>query len=298
MTIQGGTFDRMRVTPMHDSIPQYLATGGESYIINNYKNEMFVTKNGLSVTVDTGAAIVWGRMVYVTEPETLTIPANALGYICIVIDLTKQNTSTGTPGQDDYSPVNNQVTIQYVEESAFTWQNLWNDGKLFMFPIRKVKSTTSAVTLGNAYTGYFPLKLTAGWRPRDGNASNTPRILAQGNGLYEMLGYVEATKEIAADVSSTLFNFGDQPTMGLIQSWKPGLMSRQYVQKASGSLYGCTFDITNNRFSVDWRLATNTGSAAITKISPGLYIPLGGIYWFRGGNNGPVHQDGFNEWEE
>lgn len=86
--ITGYTFDRMRITPDKDALVYKSLAGGQyNYVINNYKNNMWITAQNLTVTVDTGAAIIKGRMVEILEPMTMTVPANWTGFLVITIDL-------------------------------------------------------------------------------------------------------------------------------------------------------------------------------------------------------------------
>lgn len=147
--ITGYTFDRMRITPDKDALVYKSLAGGQyNYIINNYKNNMWITAQNLTVTVDTGAAIIKGRMVEILEPMTMTVPANWTGFLVITIDLTKTNTSTGTPGNADYLPVNNQVYLQLVNNLVM--QDINNGGQIYQFALCGIKSTGSAVALSRA----------------------------------------------------------------------------------------------------------------------------------------------------
>lgn len=168
MTVTGSTFDRMRVTPVDDS-RMYYGLGKRNFIVKNIYGDGFAqTVNGLEVTLAPGVAVVEGRLVESTEPVTLAVPANSKGHLVITIDLSKENTSTGTPGQPDYSPVNNQVSMRVV--TNLTRQDLTNGGLVYDFPIVSFTSTGSAVTLAaNGEFGFKP-KLEAPWEPYNGTA--------------------------------------------------------------------------------------------------------------------------------
>lgn len=67
--------------------------------------------DGHNVTVYDHAAIVAGRYMEFTEgPTTYYVPVN--GFLGIKIDLTKINSTTGTPFTEDYSVTDNQTTIE------------------------------------------------------------------------------------------------------------------------------------------------------------------------------------------
>lgn len=163
--ITGYTFDKMRVTPAADSLVYHHLNGRRDRWIEGYKNNLKPTASGLNVIVDTGAAIVQGRLVEILEPITLNIPANTTGFIVIEIDLTKTNTSTGTPGGADYTPINNQVTLKYVD--IMVQQDTTNGGQIYQYPLCGYRSNGSSVTLYNAETNRYKLKQAASgiWGP-------------------------------------------------------------------------------------------------------------------------------------
>lgn len=151
MTILAHTFDRQRITPASDALLyatmlnnglanhhrydtwQY-GTNQKSIgkILPGYKDEMKTTINGSNIIVGTGACVVFGRLLEVVEPETIPIPSSATGTvpICVRIDLTQQNTSSGTPGSDDYVAINNQVSIGLVTGTK-NEENLAEGGHLY-----------------------------------------------------------------------------------------------------------------------------------------------------------------------
>lgn len=145
MAIIAPTFDFMKVGPGDDAhLYDFLSFGGG--IDPNYGTMFSAESSGLTVTVKSGMAIIKGRMVKNTDNVYVTVPANSKGYIAITIDLTKTNTFTGTPGDDNYKPVNNQVRIERV--ASLTQQDLLDGGSIYMFPICEYTSTGSTVTLG------------------------------------------------------------------------------------------------------------------------------------------------------
>lgn len=142
--LQGFQFDKMQAYPTTDaSLFSYLA-GDRSFIIPNRGNELNVTTSELNITVDTGEALILGRQIKITEPMVLTIGANQSGYLVIEIDLSKANTSTGTPGQPDYEPINNQLSLKFVNN--LTQDNINNGGLIYQFNLGSVSSTSNSIT--------------------------------------------------------------------------------------------------------------------------------------------------------
>ena len=145
MAINGITFDRMRVTTKSDALLYYSMLDNNDRIIKGYKNELNVSTTGLSVFVGTGACVVQGRLIDVDEEELVSVSANDTGYICLVIDLTQVNTSEGEAGTPGYMPVNNQVRLEVVKE--LVQQDLFEEGKLYTFPLASFSSTGTTVDL-------------------------------------------------------------------------------------------------------------------------------------------------------
>ena len=145
MAINGITFDRMRVTTKSDALLYYSMLDNNDRIIKGYKNELNVSATGLSVFVSTGACVVQGRLIDVDEEELVSVSANDTGYICLVIDLTQVNTSEGEAGTPGYTPVNNQVRLEVVKE--LVQQDLFEEGKLYTFPLASFTSTGTTVNL-------------------------------------------------------------------------------------------------------------------------------------------------------
>lgn len=142
--LQGFQFDKMQAYPTTDaSLFSYLA-GDRSFIIPNRGNELNVTTSELNITVDTGEALILGRQIKITEPMVLTIGANQNGYLVIEIDLSKSNTSTGTPGQADYEPINNQLLLKFVNN--LTQDNINDGGLIYQFNLGTVSSTSNSIT--------------------------------------------------------------------------------------------------------------------------------------------------------
>lgn len=142
MTLNGYQFDKAKVTPEADAqLNSYLAQASDNKVISG----LTATATGLNVYVASGKAIVQGRLVDNGQQMQLTTQANKTGYICITIDLTQDNTSTGTPGAGNYAPVNNQLRLELVD--TLNQQDLNNGGLIYTFPLYSYVSTGSSVAL-------------------------------------------------------------------------------------------------------------------------------------------------------
>ena len=150
MTLQGYQFDKAKVTPESDAkLYSYLAQSSDNKVISG----MTATTTGLNVYVASGKALVQGRLVEVTQQHQLTAQANKSGYICITIDLTQNNTSTGTPGTSGYSPVNTQLRLELV--SVLNQQDLNSGGLIYTFPLYSYVSTGTSVALTKLERNYY-----------------------------------------------------------------------------------------------------------------------------------------------
>ena len=153
MTLQGYQFDKAKVTPESDAkLYSYLAQSSDNKVISG----MTATATGLNVYVASGKALVQGRLVENGQQMQLTAQANKTGYVCITIDLTQTNTSTGSPGTSNYMPVNNQLRLELVD--VLNQQNLNSDGLIYTFPIYSYSTTGTSVTLTKLTANYWGRK--------------------------------------------------------------------------------------------------------------------------------------------
>lgn len=145
MGLKGYTFDRMKISPEADALLYHSMLDGNDRIVKGYKEELKVVATGLNTYVSPGACIVQGRMIEIDEEMQLSVSANDSGYVCIVIDLTQNNTSTGEAGTPDYQTVNNQIRLEVVKE--LVQQDLHGGGQLYTFPLASFTSTGTTVAL-------------------------------------------------------------------------------------------------------------------------------------------------------
>lgn len=136
--------DRNTVSPANDASLYTAITNGQSVILPR-GNKFNITANGLVATIETGQAIIQGRLIEITQPETLTLPANSSGYIAIVVDLTKTNDVSGSAGTSSYSVKVNQVYLAVVTGNL-TQDDLNNGGFINEMAIAKFTTTTTTAT--------------------------------------------------------------------------------------------------------------------------------------------------------
>ncbi len=145
MTVMGFQFDRAPVHPADDALIFNAFFNTQNKVLN-YANLLAVTASGLSVSVDTGAAVIQGRGIKVTDPETLSVAGNTSGYICLTVDLTQQNTVSGSAGDSDYEVAFGQIRLEVIQGSL-TQDDLQNGGFIFNLPLASYTSDTASVTL-------------------------------------------------------------------------------------------------------------------------------------------------------
>ena len=150
MTLNGYQFDKAKVTPEADSaLYSYLAQSSDNKVISGFT----ATATGLNIYVAAGKSLVQGRLIENGQQMQLTTQANKAGYVCITIDLTQDNTSTGTPGTSDYATVNNQLRLELVD--TLNQQDLNNGGLIYTFPLYSYVSTGASVALTKLVTSYM-----------------------------------------------------------------------------------------------------------------------------------------------
>lgn len=154
MTILGTPFDKMRVTPGLDARVSEILLGTS---INGLWG-LNVSTTGLNAVVNPGECMVKGRYIKVVDPETVTVPANWTGNICITIDLTKSNDSSGNPVYDNYSVTNNQIYARCVTDANLRSDDINISGGVFDLVVAKVVSNATAIT--STDTTNVPIPLT------------------------------------------------------------------------------------------------------------------------------------------
>lgn len=195
MALQGYQFDKAKVTPEADAaLYSYLAQSSDNKVVSG----LTATTTGLNIYVAAGKALVQGRLVDNGQQMQLTAQANKTGFVCVTIDLTQDNTSTGTPGTSDYLPVNNQLRLELVD--VLNQQDLNSGGLIYTFPLYSYVSTGAIVTLTKIDKSFFKkLETTTidlGWgmsvvlTKKDGvvsaNGTTTPSSNAGSSGSFNI----------------------------------------------------------------------------------------------------------------
>ncbi len=206
MTLQGYQFDKAKVTPEADAaLYSYLAQSSDNKVISG----LTATATGLNVYVASGKALVQGRLIENTQQVQLTAQANKTGYICITIDLTQDNTSTGTPGTSTYLPVNNQLRLELVD--TLNKQDLNSDGLIYTFPIYSYVSTGTTVTLTKIITSHMKKGVVwSGKYDATNNSDSTSLKLGDLTGVkylhIDLLCYNKFEK-VTIEISNAYSNF-------------------------------------------------------------------------------------------
>lgn len=167
--------ERNFVTPANDA-SLYSALNGDTSGVINRGNKLKITVNGLTATVDTGQAVILGRLIEVTEPQSFTLPASTSGNICIVIDLSKTNDVVGQAGQNNY-----QVTVNQVYMAGITGNlvqdDINNGGFIYELPLGTFSSTATSATVQQSN----PILNDSGWMNLNVSAVNAVLV---GNPSY------------------------------------------------------------------------------------------------------------------
>lgn len=80
-----------------DAMNYNMSQGYSPYTIHPYAmNSLNVSWSGLVATVQPGMCSVYGYTVLVLETETLTVPTNATGYVCLDVDLSQSAGKEGS----------------------------------------------------------------------------------------------------------------------------------------------------------------------------------------------------------
>ncbi len=162
--------DRMFVSPANDAALYSAILNNTSGVLANRGNNFALTIDGLVVSIDTGQAVIGGRLIEITALESVTVPANSSGSICLVVDLTKTNTVTGNAGDTTYSVAVNQVYTSAVTGSL-TQDDLNDGGFIYELPLASFTSTTTSANITSTHT-----LLDTGWvdlAPSAGKLSTT-----------------------------------------------------------------------------------------------------------------------------
>ncbi|MFW6741528.1 hypothetical protein ACODRN_05050 [Leuconostoc mesenteroides] len=145
MTLTMYQADRNYVTPANDA-SLYSSLVDDTNGTLNRGNKLGITVNGLIATVNTGQAVIQGRLVEVVKPENVTLPPNSSGKICLTVDLSKTNDVIGQAGTPEYSVKVNQVYLAVVTGDMLQ-DDLNNGGIVYQLPIGSFNSSTTTATV-------------------------------------------------------------------------------------------------------------------------------------------------------
>ena len=140
--LRGYQFDLAPVTAKNDASLYDNLNFNFSYVLPNRGNEINVTTSGLSAIVDTGQALIQGRLVEIDAPLTVSIPASSTGFLVIEIDLAKVNNSSGEGLT--YQFTNNQLSIKFV--TVLVQGDLHNTDTLYHFNLGAITSNASGAS--------------------------------------------------------------------------------------------------------------------------------------------------------
>lgn len=181
MAIIGAQFDKMRVTPSLDARANQLMTGADTIGWG-----FSVSATGLTAIVNGGECVVKGRYFRVDGQESVNVPANWTGNICITIDLTKSNDSSGNPVYDNYSVKNNQIYVRCVTDKNLRSDDLNISGGVYDLVVAKVVS--NATTLTTIDCSNVPISLTP-------NPNYIRSMTIRNDRVYEKIALDNATVE-------------------------------------------------------------------------------------------------------
>lgn len=198
MAITGYQFD-MQMVPASKDASLIHALSGETNGVLRRGNEFAVTANGLQATVATGQAIIQGRLVEITSNESVTLPANSSGKICIVIDLTKTNSVVGVPGQSGYNATINQVYVLPVL-GTLTQDNLNDGGYIYELPIATFTTTGNSASIVQTN----PILNDTGWLNLDTSRTGARLIDSNAYAQYRIRDNVVFVRWAGVDVTNSV----------------------------------------------------------------------------------------------
>lgn len=256
MTLQGYQFDKAKVTPEADAqLYSYLAQGSDNKVISG----LTATATGLNVYVESGEALVQGRLVEVTQQHQLTAKANKTGYVCITVDLTQNNTSTGTPGTSNYVPVNNQLRLELLD--TLNQQDLNSGGLIYTFPLYSYTSTGTSVSL---------TKIDKSFRPASAITSITVASLF---GISFQLARVG--NMVTVNVPIQIINFTDTG-----ENKKANEILPLGFRPKTGASFGVFRSANNNVYPILALSFLNSGEIRFTNTQNGYMMSSGSVSYF------------------
>ncbi len=274
MTLQGYQFDKAKVTPEADAqLYSYLAQTSDNKVISG----LTATATGLNVYVSAGKALVQGRLVDNGQQMQLTAQANKAGYVCITIDLTQDNTSTGTPGTSTYLPVNNQLRLELVD--TLNQQNLNSGGLIYTFPLYSYVSTGATVTLTKVSASFKNVFYDAKELAWTGNLTAGTAIYDDFSRFRSLIFYGIAQNktqfilelDLTKQLTSSELGGRDFVSNIAIGSHAEGVLNREW-KLAVGTV------LTKNNTMLDARYRDGTGNWVVSSSTATFIYKIVGVY--------------------
>ena len=163
MSLTGYQFDKMRVTPAADGLVYDHLMHNQSSVVNDFKHQFSITNLGTgSIRLGSGAAVIKGRTVVSPDDETLTPPDNATSSLTLTIDLSKENSATGSEAEGTYEAINNQVSLNFVT-GTLQKENINDNGTIYMCKLATIVRAGTSITITKDSDFYTPF----GFGPSD-----------------------------------------------------------------------------------------------------------------------------------
>ena len=190
--------DRNYVTPANDA-SLYSALSGDSSGVLKRGNQLKITVNGLVATVDTGQAVVLGRLIEVTEPVSFTLPASTTGNVVIAVDLSKSNDVIGQIGQSNYQITVNQVYVAGLA-SNLVQEDINNGGFIYQLPLGTFTGTATTATVNQKN----PMLNDSGWLNLDMARTGARLIDSGAYAQYRIRDNVVFVRWAGVDVTNSV----------------------------------------------------------------------------------------------
>lgn len=161
--IKGYPFDRAQSFASEERRTLNSLIGDTSGIVSGIGDqEGSLTTVGLEVTIGTMTGVAKGSWFRTDAPTKVTLPPSVTGYILARVDLSEENTSSGSASDGTYQYALNQVRFLATTESPVK-ENLLLAGNVYDIILAKfVTSTTDAVVTDNREFAGKPLVSSTG----------------------------------------------------------------------------------------------------------------------------------------
>lgn len=164
--IKGYPFDRAQSFASEERRTLNSLIGDTSGIVSGIGDqEAALTTVGLEVTIGTMTGVAKGSWFRTDAPTKVTLPPSVTGYILARVDLSEENTSSGSASDGTYQYALNQVRFLVTTESPVK-ENLLLAGNVYDIILAKfTTSTTDAVVTDSREFAGKPLVSSTGMLP-------------------------------------------------------------------------------------------------------------------------------------